>query len=561
MKLKRFNSVKWPRKINKTVPVTFGEMQNYEDTPQTNNRLIHLSTFSNLANSHEKQTDQEVIADNNIISQSHPKRMVSLKRVSKENDKYSVKYYWTQAGTGLVLNLTHLFFGPLSIFLLRRMFGKNLCHAMVFDFSRFYFLSEFTNWLWVIGTLLFIYFKPELTSEMSIVYLSTGSVIILSQVMVSLKYGYFTKKKWKIMKETWVNMEFIRENLIIPSWVKVPKTIARREIIASLKRFRINPHDIVFKFNKIPEICLEDCEDDQDSIERSDLLNKKVSMVQIAKYLVLKVTETQKTFELKIFNFLALVYVLIVILLRYYAFDVSGFSASVIEIIYIFISSIKSFYGASHFIKFIAAGLYDFKRKKMLMAQCTGLISKVDHKHMVFKGDNKPELDLHDPMTILAWYCLRRTFLDFGKRYTKRVFMYASLVFPVCIAVIVILFLQLGGIVSIKYNLYLIPALFLTIEVFIVIIRMSGNALSLNYTFAVHRDLLLESFMKFKDKPYINSETVRNLAFVIERLRHDEVFRPAEILGIAINESFLINILIVGLSGVFAIVRLGLSHS
>ena len=37
--------------------------------------------------------------------------------------------------------------------------------------------------------------RPEGNNQLAIVYISTGSVIFLRQLMVSLKYGYYTKKQ------------------------------------------------------------------------------------------------------------------------------------------------------------------------------------------------------------------------------------------------------------------------------------------------------------------------------------------------------------------------------
>ena len=135
--------------------------------------------------------------------------------------------------------------------------------------------------------------------------------------------------------------------------------------------------------------------------------------------------------------------------------------------------------------------------------------------------------------------------------------MYSSLIFPVCIAVIIVLFLQLFGIVGVSYNFYLIPCFMLTIEVFAIILAMSRSALSLNNTFSIHRDLLLENFINAKHKINNDIDVVRNISFVIERLKHDEIIRPVTIIGITINESFMLKIFIVALSGLFAIIELG----
>ena len=36
---------------------------------------------------------------------------------------------------------------------------------------------------------------PNRIPDLAIIYIATGSVIILRQILVSIKYGYYTKKK------------------------------------------------------------------------------------------------------------------------------------------------------------------------------------------------------------------------------------------------------------------------------------------------------------------------------------------------------------------------------
>ena len=483
---------------------------------------------------------------------------LTFRRVSKENDKYFVTYYYSQAISGLIINLVHLFLGPLSIPILTWFYGKNLMHAMVFDINIIYILGDFTSWLWVFLTLLFDYFNPDIRSQMAVIYIATGSVVVLRQIMVSLKYGFYSKKKWEMMKNTKVSLEFILQNLILQVWVTVPADIAQKEIMTSFRKQKLNPNIMMVKFAYMPEYSPSNKEEAEESYDTYSVVDNEVSILQLAKYLVNKVTKTQKVSELNIIYLFGVFYVLSFVILRYYAFGMAGFRADPFEIIYTFLSAYKAYIASSQFVMFIAAGLYDFKRKRMLMAQCTGVISRVDHKYLLFKGTDMPEMDLTDPATILNWYHLRRTFLDFGRRYTLRVFLYASLVFPVCVSVVVMLLLQLSGIIGVKYNYYLVPCLMLTLEVFLLLIYMSYAALSLNKTFAVHRDLLLENFIKAKDKQKINLEAISNLAFVMERLKHDEIVRPVTILGLAITEDLIVKLLIVIMSGLFAVIQLAI---
>ena len=135
-------------------------------------------------------------------------------------------------------------------------------------------------------------------------------------------------------------------------------------------------------------------------------------------------------------------------------------------------------------------------------------------------------------------------------------FLYASLVFPVCIAVILILILQLVGIVGVSYNLYLIPSLLFGLAVFSIIVCMAVTALSLNHSFAVHRDLLLEKLIKIKQDSACNIDAIKNIAYVIEKLKHDILVRPIKIIGITIDDSFILKVIILSISGLFAIIEL-----
>ena len=460
----------------------------------------------------------------------------------------------------MAINMTHFFLGPLSIPILKVIFGSNLVHGMALSINSFYFRGDLISWLWFATTVIFSYLNPNILDEMAVIYLGTGSVIFLRLFMVSLKYGFFTKKKWELMKTTQVSQEFIFQNLIVYAWVSVPSKVAKKELAISFRKQKIKPEELRIQFSYFPQSCVLDKIPASESFESYSVVNNEVSLSKLAKYLVHKVTKTQKVSELQIIHLLGLVYVILFVVLRYYAFGWGGFRLNAFEIAYTLLSVYKGYTDSSQLVKFIAAGLYDFKRKRMLMAQCTGLISKVDHKFSLFKNTDMPQMDFTNSATILNWYHLRRTFLDFGKRYTLRVFLYASLILPLCISVVAMLILQVTGIIGGQYNYYLIPGFMLTIEVLVMLIYMSFAALSLNRTFAVHRDLILEYLITAKTGNNFNFEVISNLAFVMERLKHDEIVRPIRILGIVINDDLIVKLIIVAISGLLAIIKLSLLH-
>ena len=87
---------------------------------------------------------------------------------------------------------------------------------------------------------------------------------------------------------------------------------------------------------------------------------------------------------------------------------------------------------------------------------------------------------------------------------------------------------------------------------------MSYAALSLNNTFSVHRDLLLENYIKGQNNKASNPDALMALSYVIERLKHDELVRPITILGITINNNFILRLFLVIITGIFGIFQLSM---
>lgn len=468
-----------------------------------------------------------------------------------ENDQYLVTYYYSQAFHALIINIGHLFFGPFILPLLFLIYGRPLMHSMLFQWRLIYFLGDFTNWLWFAGTAVMIYVHPELNEQLAVMYIGTGSVIFLRQVLVSLKYGFYTKKMWHLISTVKVEDEIIFNNLILRAWVKVPVEVAEHEMTSSIKKLKIPLKKLNLKFNQLPEVCIRVQVSEEIAVDTEN----RISLLKVALFIIKQVTETQKTFELNIIEICGYLYIGSYIALRYYSYGVNGFRYDPVEIIYTLKSLFKGYISSTQFVKFIAAGLYDFKRKRLLMAQCTSLICTTDRKYSVLQNSNKHMLDTSDAETMLSWYCLRRSFLDFGRRYTLRVFLYASLLLPICIAIIVILFLQILGLVGVSYNYYIVPGIFLSVEVFILMIQMSLSALSLNNYYSIHKDIILEKSSFYRNYSE-NEDVIKCLDYLTQRLSHDQAIRPIKIMGVTINNSFLIQLGALAISGLYAIINL-----
>ena len=118
-----------------------------------------------------------------------------------------------------------------------------------------------------------------------------------------------------------------------------------------------------------------------------------------------------------------------------------------LDISYMFLSVTIAFIFSRGFMIFILVGVYDFRRRKLLLAQCSALVSHVDKKNFCMKL-NIYKIDITNVSSVLSWYHMRSAFLDFGKRYTLRIFLYTSLILPVCVCVIVGLFLMLFDVIG-----------------------------------------------------------------------------------------------------------------
>jgi hypothetical protein len=135
----------------------------------------------------------------------------------------------------------------------------------------------------------------------------------------------------------------------------------------------------------------------------------------------------------------------------------------------------------------------------VLMANCSALISNVDVKKSVL-GPCLPKLDMKDPETVIAWYYLRSIFLNFGRRFTVRIFWYCSLFLPVCLAIIVLIFLQLFHVITDENNFYIVNLLFLNVLTLWILVDMSMSAVKLNCYYDIHKDLLLKRQSEIMDE-------------------------------------------------------------
>ena len=154
MRLDMFNTLRTLHTRNSEVQVCVDSYTEKRDEDHflgiaaRNTTVVSISNAEDhsIGNSEEDQklprhsSDQHPLIENIAMS---------LRKISKENDKYFVTFYYSQAITGTIINLVHQFFGLLSIPILQWFYGSNLMHALIFEIDSHYFCGDFTSWLWI----------------------------------------------------------------------------------------------------------------------------------------------------------------------------------------------------------------------------------------------------------------------------------------------------------------------------------------------------------------------------------------------------------------------------
>ena len=200
-------------------------------------------------------------------------------------------------------------------------------------------------------------------------------------------------------------------------WIQIPLFAIDRELHCAYKRQTINPEDLELKFLNMSETTKKVV---FDFMGHPYVEGLTFSCLFVSKFIVQRVNKRIKTYEHVLMSIVSLTVSMLPMFILLYDYD----DFTVHEIVYMGMSAFYTYGFCSIFLKINLVGIYDFSRKMMLMAQCTSMISNVDAKYSYL--DDHPLLDLEDIRTILSWYYMRNTFLDFGKRYTLRIFMNAS---------------------------------------------------------------------------------------------------------------------------------------
>ncbi|CAG9333668.1 unnamed protein product [Blepharisma stoltei] len=488
-----------------------------------------------------------------------------------EDAQYEFSYHWNQFAIALSIHLIHILLGPLSLPILHKVFGSSLCINMAFARTVTY-LVEFTTFTCTAMTVIFCIYYQELAYQWIGLIVSSLAIIFLKTALISIKYGYYSEKKWKHLNKGIIDTKEIRSEFLILSWLHIPEEVLDTEIHMSLRRQSKNASELCFLF----EAPLEDSchkaftdlkiklgiEINHENNSHEDG-NQCYPFIVFARQLIQKAdSRAHISREGKLILLSAIIYASLPFITKYWIYGNFSGDMNGLLIAIAVLNTIETIFEGWRFLMFIYVGVVDFKRKRTLIDECTALISDLDIKGTSVFDHNIPNADMYDLRTIDAWYTLRVVFLDFGRKYTYRIFAYSSLVFPLTFVMIALFLLQTGGVLGGASNGALISLLFLTVICLILIIYMIFSGIALNQAFSVHRDLVLNiigHIMKNNDYKDPNSDckaSVKLLQFVVQKIEQDEILRPVKIMGIKLDSIMLAKIATILLSSLLAMTQM-----
>jgi hypothetical protein len=495
-----------------------------------------------------------VSADRNLPTHSDLSPSDSI--AEEETDAYDVEYHYGQFFTALAIHFLHVAGGPACIPLIWGVFGRKLGNNMGFFRLRFYMFELLCHLILLVVTLLYVFY-PTRTDDFRMIVIATLTMVFLRLVIISMKYGTLTRKWWQKLQQAHVPLQDLANTLLLFAWMPIPEDVATSQLKAAFGRLPIHTIDLhfIFKGNLKPEVRakLWDLQSKStDSFICPIDVNPETyeSAFFIARLLLEGVIHQRDKFWKWFTRIAGLGYTLCPHVLRLYLLGPSTYQFDAVEWTITPLSLFFNWYFMYAMLNFIVVGIVDFQRKRWLMSQCSALISDYDR---ILLLESLPKIDLSDVRSIQGWYYTRRAFLDFGRRFSNRIHVYASVILPILLIAVVFIVLQMLGIISRAYNWELVSPLFLSIAFDIVIVRMILEATALNLSFEMHSDLLQEAASRLETSQKLALEA---LQWTVRKLEVDQELRPVTILGFTIDKDLVNKLLALGLSGAFALLKL-----
>jgi len=479
-------------------------------------------------------------------------RLNSTRTIVQENDTYSAHFSYRSAAVAFLVHAVHQVFGPLGLLLLRPAVGKELLGNMHLGWKWTYTL-EFAFWVYTALLGPFLYYKGERVGVFMPEVVYGLSALFLRVLMVSIKYGSLTKKQWQRVKSDSLSPAH-RKTLRIDFWQNLTVDTAYEEIRYAFTRLPVNIQalHLMFKGETQEVLRREGVETIlEESIEGiGSTIKMKVAALTAGEFLVERLCEPETQLWYRLARVSGYLFALLPFIVRLQTFGLSSLSLSPDEAFFSLATAGICALVASNFNKFLAIGVADMKRKLRLVQECIVISSWCTRQAQL------PKLDFSYPETAVALYYLRRSFFDFGRRYMQRVHLYAALMLPISVLMVFYIVLQAIKLLSTGYNMLLLPGFYHALCSDIFLCGMILQAVDINKTFLIQRDLLLEAIARLHQSGVIHEMSARRLTWAERKLAQDCSLRPLTILGVAISQAFVNQLAALLLSGVFALVHL-----
>lgn len=480
-------------------------------------------------------------------------RLAETRTIVLENDNYSGNFVYKQAGTAFLVHVLHQIFGPFSLLILRPIVGKEILGNMQLAW-RWIYIFELLFWMYTALLVPFLYFKGNRASEFSLEASYALFALLLRMLIVSIKYGSMTQKQWKRITSDTLSSEH-RKTLRIDFWKDLKTDTAYEEIRYAFTRLPVDTQSLqlVFKSNLQDVMKLEGAETisiDEFVDPTGKSVKTRVAALTAGEFLVERLCEPETQRWYRLARLCGYFYAILPFLIRLQTFGLDSFTLSPDELLFSLVSVFFCGLVASNFYKFLAIGVADMHRKLRLVKQCIIMSSWCTRQAML------PKLDFSFPETAIGLYYLRRGFFDFGRRYMQRVHLYAALMLPVSVLIVLFIVLQAIKLLSTGYNLPLLPGFYLALCSDLFLCGMILKAVDINKTFLIQRDLLLEAISRLHQSGTCHENSAKRLNWAERKLAQDCSLRPLSILGVAISQAFVNKLAALLLSGVFALVHL-----
>jgi hypothetical protein len=520
--------------------------------------MFNTTQKSNIISKNETSYSQ----DFTLIVENQPE--IAQSESLEEETSHIVKFHTNQCIAGLIIHASFYILSPLSMIFIRFIYGKYLPHNMGFGCNIF-LMHEVIIWIWIYFSVFAYYHLEDRISDFYGLFICAGIIVFLRNVMVAIKYANYTKEDWDEMKTRYLNLQEIVKKLLLASWVNIPTHLLDAEIAAAFKRRRIDENKMCVSFyGPAPTYFKPKKTDHETNPDQSCLIhanNTCASIGTVARYFAGKVNEKiGQTRMTKLMFRISILYVVTPYIVKVVVHGPESYQADPFEIVFYILSFPTALFCCYTFLSFLGVGAIDFKRRKFLLEICSAMIySEYDDRFNI----DRAKLDMREAGTVESWYILRTSFLDFGRRYTQRIFLYASLILPVSLVVIVIILLQMVRVVDTTYNIYFISPIMLTMILACIITYIILCGAHLNNMFYIHKDILLHLLEDLPSTLSNSKQAVadwklakKSIKRKMQMLDHDLVLRPVKIMSFTLNSNLFSKLIALVLSGLLGILQL-----